>query len=131
MLLALCPLFIAIPETANYALQDNIKRAAKRTEEKKRKIQEERERLARLRNGPVDEITGTELDGGILPIGTISQRTATDSILGLDTVRVHDGQRLSRGTGASVTESVSVSTGIDETMKRRNDEAFILILANL
>ena len=131
MLLALCPLFIAMPETANYALQDNIKRAEKRLAAKKKKIQEELEELARLRNGQSDEITSTELDGGILPIGTISQRTATDSILGLDTIRVYDGQRLSRGAGASITESISIQSTTDETMKRRNDEAFILILANL
>ena len=131
MLLALWPLFIAMPETANHALQDNIKRAEKRLAAKKKKIQEELEELARLRNGTSDEITSTELDGGILPSGTISQRTATDSILGLDTVRVHDGQRLSRGTRTSIAEDLSIQSGIDETMRRRNDEAFILILANL
>jgi hypothetical protein len=117
-----------MPEPSNYALLDQRKRDERRLAKKRKQVEEE---LARRRNGPIDEITSTELDGGILPSGTISQRTATDSILGLDTIRAHDGQRLSRGIGTSITESISIQSGIDETMKRRNDEAFILILANL
>lgn len=62
-----------------------------------------------------------------LSVGDQFQRIDADGVLGY----VESGRGLSAASGTSLATGDDVSHGTDQTMKRRNDEAFILILASL
>jgi len=130
MLLALWPLFIAMPETANYALLDQQKRDARRLAERKKLIEDE---LARRRNVSTvnDSTDGLVVDASDAIIGNIGAGSVTNGILGLNADGMPDGRGLSELSGASTAALNIESSGIDIAMKRRNSEALILILSNL
>lgn len=124
MLLALWPLFIAMPETANYAILDQRKRDEQRLAKRKKQVSED---LARRHNGTILHPERGTLADSSIPIGDKLQRIDADGILGY--VALDRG--IPEPLGASITTGDYVSHGIDEAMRRRNDEAFILILASL
>ena len=131
MLLALWPLFIAMPETANYALLDQQKRDERRLAKKKKQIADEL--AARRLNVSTDDVS---TDGRVVNpvdaiLGNITERSITDGVLGYGTDGVPDVRGLSGLAGTSIAAIDTKSLGIDEAMKRRNDEAFFLILASL
>ena len=130
MLLALWPLFIAMPETANYALLDQQKRDARRLAKRKKLIEEE---LARRRNVSSNNVStdGLVVDPVDAIIGNIGAGGITNGILGYDADGMPDGRGLSELSGISLAALNLESLAIDLAIKRRNDEAFILILANL
>lgn len=130
MLLALWPALIAMPETANYALLDQQKRDERRLAARKKLIEDE---LARRRNVSTgDGSVYTGLDTGATDGGNIDEQSSIgNDILRYDATAGagRDGlPSLSLGVNA---ESGLIQDGIDKAMKRRNDDAFILILANL
>lgn len=124
MLLTLWPLFIAMPEPSNYALLDQRKRDERRLAKRRKQVEEE---LARRKNGPKLQTERGLVADTSLPVSNKSVGTIADGILGY--VALERG--LSEPLGASITKSDDVSLGTDQAMKRKNDEAFILILANL
>lgn len=89
--------------------------------------------LARRRNvSSSDDSTNGRVVAPIDAInGDLGAGSATDGILGYDSNGMPDGQRLPVMSGISLAEINTESSGINLAMKRRNDEAFILILANL
>jgi hypothetical protein len=130
MLLALWPLFIAMPETANYALLDQQKRDARRLAKRKQLIDEELARRRNVRSN--DVITDGRMVAAIdAIIGNIGTGSSTDGILGYDTDGMQDGRGLPDLSGISLAALNLESLEINLAIKRRNDEAFILILANL
>lgn len=131
MLLALWPALIAMPETANYALRDQQKRDERRLAAKKKQIADELS--ARRLNVSTDDVStnGRMVAPVDAIVGNITERSIADGILGYGAGGMSDGRRLSELSGASITEINIESLGIDEAMKRRNDEAFFLILASL
>lgn len=124
MLLALWPLFIAMPEPSNYALLDQRKRDERRLAKHKKQVEEE---LARQKNGPKLQTERGLVADTVISGSNIAEGTIADGILGY----VALGRGLSEPLGASITKGYDVSHGTDEAIKRKNDEAFILILANL
>lgn len=131
MLLALWPLLIAMPETANYALLDQQKRDERRIAAKKKQIADEI--AARRLNVSSNDVAtyGRMVAPSDAIVGNLTERSIADGILGHGTDGVSDGRGLSGLAGASIATINIESSSIDEAMKRRNDEAFFLILASL
>lgn len=120
-----------MPETANYALLDQQKRDERRLAKKKKQIADEL--AARRLNVSTDDVS---TDGRVVNpvdaiLGNITERSITDGVLGYGTDGVPDVRGLSGLAGTSIAAIDTKSLGIDEAMKRRNDEAFFLILASL
>ena len=120
-----------MPETANYALLDQQKRDERRLAAKKKQIADE---LATRRlNVSTDDVStdGRMVDSVDAIIGNITERSIADGILGYGADGVPDGRGLSELAGTGITTVNIESSGINEAMKRRNEEALFLILASL
>lgn len=118
-------------KVVNYALRDQQKRDERRLSAKKKQIAYE---LAERRlNVSTDDVStdGRMVDSVDAIVGNIKERSATNGILGYGTDGVSDVRGLSELAGTGLAAGDTESLGIDEAMKRRNDEAFFLILASL
>jgi len=120
-----------MPETANYALLDQQKRDERRLAAKKKQIADEL--AARRLNVSTDDVS---TDGRMVApvdaiLGNITERSIADGILGYDTDGMRDVRGLPKLVGTSVAAGDVEPLGIDEAMKRRNEEALFLIMASL